>query len=86
MITYTRDYDTLINAECAIITENENFLNDTDYRVVRDVEGREKESEEDKQLRAAASEAIKAARVRRAALEEEKRREEEEQPHPIPEE
>lgn len=79
MITYTRDYDTLINKECAIITTNENFLNDTDYRVVREMEGGEPEMEEDKQLRAAARVAIQEARVRKAELEEAKRREEEEE-------
>lgn len=82
MEAYTKDYNALINAQCVILAINQSFLNDTDYRVIREAEGGEPETEEDKQLRSAARVAIQSARAEIERLEEERRREDEERPLP----
>lgn len=74
---YTQDWDTLINEQCRIESENLNYLNDTDYKVIREKETGEAVLPEVTQARASARLSVQAARLERARLEEEKRKEEE---------
>jgi len=73
---YTQDWDALINAQCKIEAENLNYLNDTDYKVIREKETGEPVGAEITAARAAARLAVQAARTERERLEEEKRKEE----------
>ena len=34
-----KDFELLINEQCSIIHEEKNLLSDTDYRVIREIEG-----------------------------------------------
>ena len=43
-----KDYYTLINKEYAEITKLKNYLNDTDYKLLRELDGGEKMDEETK--------------------------------------
>ena len=61
--------DIAINEQCVIITDNENFLRNTDYQTIRETEGGEPMSAETKAARAEAREAINNAQAEIERLE-----------------
>jgi hypothetical protein len=58
-----KDFELLINEQCSIIHEEKNLLSDTDYQVLREMEGGMPISAEMREMRALARTRINDAEV-----------------------
>jgi hypothetical protein len=58
-----KDFEILINEQCSIIHEEKNLLSDTDYQVIREIEGSIPMSAEMREIRTLARARINDAEV-----------------------
>lgn len=58
-----KDFELLINEQCSIIHEEKNLLSDTDYQVLREIEGGVQMSAEMREMRSLARARINDAEV-----------------------
>jgi hypothetical protein len=58
-----KDFESLINEQCSIIHEEKNLLSDTDYQVIREIEGSIPMSAEMREIRTLARARINDAEV-----------------------
>jgi hypothetical protein len=58
-----KDFELLINEQCSIIHEEKNLLSDTDYQVIREIEGSIPMSAEMREIRTLARARINDAEV-----------------------
>jgi hypothetical protein len=58
-----KDFELLINEQCSIIHEEKNLLSDTDYQVIREIEGGIPMSAEMREIRSLARARINDAEV-----------------------
>lgn len=70
-----KDYDSLINSQCVIIHTEKNLLSDTDYRVIREMEGGDTISATLSERRALARTRINAAEAEIERLKQERDKE-----------